>query len=249
MKVALVTGASRGLGADIARALAREGWSVAVNYAHDNDGAAKTVAAIVSAGGKATAAKFDVTDPGAVTVGVAAVVQELGPIDLIVNNATGPQGAVPIMAQTWDLYRRHLDFFVKAPLLLLQSVLPGWIAQGTGRVINIGSEVTRVGSPFDAHYVAAKSAMVGLTRSWATELGPHRITVNLVSPGWTPVGRHEGTDQADYDRHMAKLPLGRMAVPSDVADVVVFVASSAADYITGHDFPVNGDGPTPSRNS
>jgi len=240
MKVALVTGASRGLGADIARALARDGWSVAVNYAHDDDGAAKTVASIVSGGGAASAAKFDVTDAGAVTVGVAAVVQELGPIDLIVNNATGPQGAVPIMAQTWDLYRRHLDFFVKAPLLLLQSMLPSWIARGTGRVINIGSEVTRVGSPFDAHYVAAKSAMVGLTRSWATELGPNRITVNLVSPGWTPVARHHGTDQADYDRHMAKLPLGRMGVPSDVAEVVVFVASPAADYITGHDFPVNG---------
>ena len=240
MKVALVTGASRGLGAATACALARSGWVVAVNYAHDDAGAANTVAEIETGGGRAAAAKFDVTDEAAVAFGVAAVARQLGSIDLIVNNATGPQGAVPIMDQTWDLYSRHLNFFVKAPLLLLQSVLPDWIDRKTGRVINIGSEAIKVGSPADAHYVAAKSAMVGLTRSWATELGPHGIAVNLVSPGWTPVARHSGTNQEDYDRHISRLPLGRMGRPADVAGVVVFVASPAADYIPGHDFTVNG---------
>jgi 3-oxoacyl-[acyl-carrier protein] reductase len=82
--------------------------------------------------------------------------------------------------------------------------------------------------------------MVGLTRSWASELGAEGITVNLVSPGWTPVERHEGTDEAEYRRHMARLPLGRMGRVEDVAGTVVFVASPAADYITGHDFAVNG---------
>jgi 3-oxoacyl-[acyl-carrier protein] reductase len=213
---------------------------VAVNYAHDDAGASRTVAAVKAAGGRAATAKFDVTEEDAVVSGVDAAARQLGPIDLIVNNATGPQGAVAIMDQTWELYSRHLGFFVKAPLLLLQAVLPGWMARKTGRIINIGSEVTKVGSPYDAHYVAAKSAMVGLTRSWATELGPHGITVNLVSPGWTPVERHDGTEPAEYDRHIAKLPLGRMALPRDVAGVVAFVASPAADYITGHDFAVNG---------
>ena len=129
---------------------------------------------------------------------------------------------------------------MKAPFLLLKAVLPDWMSRKSGRVINIGSEVTKVGSPYDAHYVAAKSAMVGLTRSWATELGPRGITVNLVSPGWTPVARHAGTPRSEYDVFAAALPLRRMGRPQDVAGVVAFVASPAADYITGHDFPVNG---------
>lgn len=240
MRVALVTGASRGLGAEIARALAKDRWAVAVNYAHDDAGAASTVADIVAAGGKALAVRFDVTDATAVEAGVRLIGEELGPIDLVVNNATGPQGAVPLKDQSWDMYRLHLDFFVKAPFLLLKALLPDWAARKVGRVINIGSEVTKVGSPFDAHYVAAKSALVGLTRSWASELGPQGITVNLVSPGWTPVARHEGTAESEYDRHIAHVPLRRMGLPSDVAGVVVFVASSSADYITGHDFSVNG---------
>lgn len=240
MKIALVTGASRGLGAEIARALAGEGWTVALNYAHDDKGAEDTVAGIRKNGGRAFAAKFDVTETTAVRAGVNLIARSIGAVDLIVNNATGPQGAVPIVDQTWDHYQHHINFFVKAPFLLLQAVLPDWLSRRSGRVINIGSDVTKVGPARDAHYVAAKSALVGLTRSWATELGPHGITVNLVSPGWTPVARHQGTAQAEYDEHMQKLPLGRLGIPGDVAGVVAFVASPAADYITGHDFPVDG---------
>ena len=240
MRVALVTGASRGLGAAIAVALGRAGWAVVVNYAHDDEGAARTVASNDAAGGRSISARFDVTDPDDVSRGMSGSARRLGPIDLVVNNATGPQGAVPIMNQTWDHYRGHLDFFIKAPLLLLQAVLPEWRARKSGRVINIGSETTRVGSPNDAHYVSAKAALTGLTRSWASELGPEGITVNLVSPGWTPVERHQGTDGAEYERHIARLPLRRMGAVEDVAGTVVFVASSAADYITGHDFAVNG---------
>lgn len=240
MKTALVTGASRGLGSEIAYALALSGWAVAVNYAKDVEGAKQTVERIRGDGGRADAVRFDVTDEADVRSGVIRATEALGPVELIVNNATGSQGAAPILEQTWALYQGNIDYFVKAPFLLLQALLPGWLERGTGRVINIGSEVTKVGSPFDAHYVAAKSAMVGLTRSWASELGPHGITVNLVSPGWTPVARHAGTPQSEYDRHIEKLPIRRMGSPIDVAGVVAFVASPAADYITGHDFPVNG---------
>ena len=240
MKAALVTGASRGLGSEIAYALALSGWAVVVNYANDIEGAKQTVARIREGGGRADAIQFDVTDETDVQSGVIRAVEALGPIELIVNNATGSQGAAPILEQTWTLYQRNIDYFVKAPFLLLRAVLPGWLERKSGRVINLGSEVTKVGSPFDAHYVAAKSAMAGLTRSWATELGPHGITVNLVSPGWTPVERHMGTPQSEYDRHMERLPIRRMGLPTDVAGVVAFVASPAADYITGHDFAVNG---------
>ena len=239
-RVALVTGASRGLGAAIARALGAAGWAVAVNYGHDAAGAAATVEAITADGGRAGSFRFDVTSAAEVAAGVEGIAAGMGRIDLVVNNATGPQGAVAIMDQTWDLYSRHLDFFVKAPLLLLQAVLPDWRARKSGRVINIGSEVVEVGSPYDGHYVAAKGAMIGLTRSWATELGPEGITCNLVSPGWTPVERHAGTDPAAYERHMSRLPLRRMGEPADVAGTVVFVASPAADYITGQNFLVNG---------
>lgn len=239
-RVALVTGASRGLGSAIAKALARDGWAVAVNYAHDDAGAARTIDAISADGGRAAAAKFDVTKSHAVARGVAAIAAVLGPVDLLVNNATGPQGAAAIMQQSWALYAHHLDYFVKAPLLLLQAALPEWRRRRSGRVINIGSEVVDVGSPFDAHYVAAKAALVGLTRSWASELGPEGITVNLVSPGWTPVERHATADPIELEQHVRKVPLGRMGEPRDVAELVAFVASDRADYITGHNFSVNG---------
>ena len=240
MKVALVTGASRGLGAEIAKFLAKDQWKVAVNYAHDQRGADAVVGAIRASGGEALAINFDVTDAEAVAAGIARVAAELGPIDLVVNNATGPQANFAINDQTWDHYQRHFEFFVKAPLLSLQALLPQWRARGTGRVINIGSEVVSVGNARNADYVSAKAAMVGLTRSWASELGPEGITVNLIAPGWIPVERHEGTSDEVYARHTESVPLGRMGKPTDIAAMVAFIASPAADYITGQTISVNG---------
>jgi 3-oxoacyl-[acyl-carrier protein] reductase len=239
-KVALVTGASRGLGVAISAALAEAGWMVAVNYFKDDAGAERTVAEVRNSGGQAEKFKFDVTEAAAVAAGVATIVETLGPVDLVVNNATGPQGGAPIMEQNWAMHLRHLEFFVKAPLVLLQAVLPDWRARKSGRVINVGSSVVKAGSPFDSAYVAAKAAMVGLTRSWASELGPEGITVNLVSPGWTPVERHAGADPATLERHARSLPLRRLGKPADVAGAVVFLGSVAADYITGQDIAVDG---------
>ena len=240
MRGAIVTGASRGLGAEIAVALAHDGWAVVVNYAHDDAGAARIVERISADGGKALALRFDITDAAQVAEGIASARRDLGSIDLLVNNATGPQSGAAVMEQSWGLYLQHLEFFVKAPLFLLQSLLPDWRERKVGRVINIGSEVAKIGTPADAHYVAAKAAMVGLTRSWATELGPEGITVNLVSPGWIPVERHAGTTDNEYMRHVTSVPLRRMGKPEDVALTVVFIASAGADYITGQDFAVNG---------
>jgi 3-oxoacyl-[acyl-carrier protein] reductase len=240
MKVALVTGASRGLGSAIATSLALAGWAVAINYSNDEEGAARTASKIAATNGEAETFRFDIRERSAIDNALQAIRTRLGPIDLIVNNATGPQGAAAIMEQDWTTYLRHLEYFVRSPLWLLQAVLPDWRIRRAGRVVNIGSEVTMLGNAYDAHYVSAKSAMLGLTRSWASELGPDGITVNMVSPGWTPVERHESTPAEVLDRHIKGIPLGRMGRPEDVAAAVVFVASDAANYITGQNIVVNG---------
>ncbi|MBB3932250.1 3-oxoacyl-[acyl-carrier protein] reductase [Kaistia hirudinis] len=240
MGVVLVTGASRSLGAAMAKALGAAGWSVAVNYAHDDAGAAAVVDAIQAAGGKAAAFKFDVTDKASVRHGIHEIEGKLGPLDVIVNNATGPQPFIAIEAQSWDDHLDQLRFFVKAPLLILQEVLPAWKARRSGKVINIGSEVVDMGNPEFAHYVGAKAAMVGLTRSFATELGPFGITVNLVAPGFIPVARHADVTEDEREAYRRLVPLGYQGKPEDLAGTIVFLASPAADFITGQTIAVNG---------
>ncbi len=240
MEVALVTGASRGLGAVIARELARDGWAVAVNYRSDEDGASAVVDAIRSDGGRAMGVRFDVTDADAIANGLADIGKTLGPVDLVVNNATGPQPNKPLSEQDWQDYESQLAFFVKAPLLLLKACLPDWRTRGRGRVINIGSEAAQTGPADFGHYAAAKSAMVGMTRSWANELGPDGITVNLVEPGFTPVERHADVTEAELDGYRQGVPLGRLGTPEDIAGAVAFLASDRADFVTGQRIPVNG---------
>ena len=237
-RVALVTGASRGLGRHIAIRLAEDGARVCVNYAASHEGSEETVRLIRSSGGEAHSFCADITATEAVHALVSRVTAAFGQhIDIVVNNATGPQPLLTVEESTWNDYLDQLRFSMKAPLLILQAVLPAMREARAGSIVNIGSEVVHLGSAPFATYVSAKAAMIGLTRSWARELAPSGIRVNLVAPGWIPVERHEGSDTSAYE---AQVPLGHLGEPLDVAHAVAFLASAESKFITGQCLTVNG---------
>jgi 3-oxoacyl-[acyl-carrier protein] reductase len=229
-RVALVTGASRGLGAAIARKLAAEGARVAVNYFGSPPLAKALVEQIRKSGGVAEAFQADVRDEQAVADLVAQTKKALGPIDILVINATGPQPFLTIEELS----------FVKSPVLLLNAVVRSMKERRYGRVINIGSEVFERGVPQFSNYVSAKGAQLGLTRSWALELASWQITVNLVAPGWIPTERHANDPQQAKDAYTAGVPMGHMGVADDIANAVAFLASDRAQFITGQKLSVNG---------
>ncbi len=239
-RVALVTGSSRGLGSGIAQRLARDGMAVAVNDLHGDARALDVVRAIRLAGGVAEHFAADVTDPTAVEQLVAAVTERLGPIDVLVLNATGPQPEAPIVEVAWEDHLAQLDFFVKSPLLLGRALLPGMQARRFGRIVQLDSEVVDRPPPGRSAYATAKSAQIGLTRSWARELAPLGITVNTVAPGFVPVERHADVSDADRSAYLASVPAGRMGTREDVANAVSFFASDAAGFVTGQRIVVDG---------
>jgi len=198
-RVALVTGASRGLGRAIAVKLGASGMDVAVNYLNGSSGAEEACAEIRGYGSRAIAIKADVRSESEVDSLVRQAKEALGEIDVLVVNATGPQPMLPIEEQSWQSYLDQLEFFVKSPLLLVQQVLGGMRERKFGRIVQIGSEVVELGNPRFANYVAAKGAQLGQTRSWALELADTGITVNLVAPGWIPTERHTGTPQSEME--------------------------------------------------
>jgi NAD(P)-dependent dehydrogenase (short-subunit alcohol dehydrogenase family) len=239
-RVALVTGASRGLGAAIARRLAEQGAKVAVNYFGSAGRAQELCAEIRRSGGTAEAFQADVRQEEQVSALVKQVAQTLGPIDILVLNATGPQPFIPIEKLTWQACLDQLEFFVKSPLLLVKEVVPSMKERRSGRIINIGSEVFERGVPEFSNYVSAKGAQLGLTRSWAMELAPWQITVNLVAPGWIPTERHSDDPQEMKDAYAAAVPMKRMGVAEDIAEAVAFLASPGANFISGQRLSVNG---------
>jgi 3-oxoacyl-[acyl-carrier protein] reductase len=239
-RVALVTGSSRGLGKVIAQRLAHDGLAVAVNGL-DGDGQAREVArAIGDEGGTARSFAADVTDEQQVTGLVAAIAASLGPVGVLVLNATGPQPDAPLADVAWPDHLAQLDFFVKSPVLLGRAVLPGMRDRRFGRIIQIDSEVADRPPPGRSAYATAKSAQIGLTRSWARELAPLGITVNTVAPGFIPVERHAGVSPQARQAYLASVPAGRMGTPADIAHAVSFLASAGAGFITGQRIVVDG---------
>ena len=239
-RVALVTGASRGLGASIAVKLGACGAKVAVNYFGSADKAEAVAEQIRRGGGQAVALKADVRDEADVARLVRETQDRFGPIDVLVPNATGPQPFIKIEDLDWRKCLDQLEFFVKSPMLLVKETVGQMKQRRYGRIINIGSEVLEKGVPEFSNYVSAKGAQLGLTRSWAMELAKFGITVNQVSPGWIPTERHAGDPQDMKDAYAAAVPVGHMGDPEDVAEAVAFLASDAAKFITGQKLSVNG---------
>ncbi len=239
-KTALVTGASRGLGAAIACKLAECGARTALNYFGSPDKAGRVLDRIRQAGGTAEMYRADVRDESEVATLVEQASEQFGPIDILVINATGPQPFIKLDELTWRQCLDQLEFFVKSPVLLTKAVLPSMKQRRRGRIINIGSEVFERGVPEFSNYVSAKGAQLGLTRSWAMELAPWQITVNLVAPGWIPTERHTDDSQESKDAYAAAVPMRHMGEADDVADAVAFLASDGARFITGQKIAVNG---------
>lgn len=244
-KVALVTGASRGLGAAIACRLAEAGAKTAINYFSRAKDALEVKNTIEQNGGTAEIFQADVTEGTSVKALCENVVRMFGPIDILVVNATLVHVHKPIEELTWQDYLDHLHFFVKSPFLLAQQVVPSMKKRRSGRIIHIGSEVYERGIPRFSNYVAAKGAQLGLMRSWANELGPYQITVNLVAPGWIPTEMHANDPEEMIREYAENVPMGHMGEPDDVAHLVAFLASDEAKFINGQRYTVNGGNTMP----
>jgi 3-oxoacyl-[acyl-carrier protein] reductase len=239
-KVALVTGSSTGLGFAMAMSLGASGAKVALNYANNRERGEKALATFHDAGHTGALFQADVTDEASVDKLIIDVAEALGPIDILVINATPDQPQKPIEEYDWDFYQVMIDFFIKSPFLLSRAVLPHMKRQKWGRIINIGSENFQCGVPNFTAYVAAKGGQNGFGRSLATELAPWGITVNMVSPGWIPVERHENDPQHHKDAYLARMPSRRWGLPEEVGATVAFLASDGAAYTSGQNIAVNG---------
>jgi 3-oxoacyl-[acyl-carrier protein] reductase len=239
-KVAVVTGASKGIGAGIAKSLAAEGASVVVNYASSKEDADNVVAAIAKTGGKAIAVRGNVSKASEAQGVIDAAIKAYGRLDILVNNA-GVYEFAPIEAITEDQFHRHFNVNVLGPLLTTQAAMK-YLGEG-GSIINIGSGASRITPPDTAIYTGTKGALDAITGVLARELGPRRIRVNSLNPGMVETeGTHSGGFiGSDLEKTLvAQTPLGRIGQPVDIGDVAVFLASNDSRWLTGEQLLASG---------
>jgi len=237
-KVALVTGASQGIGRATVLALAAAGARVTL-AARNAEKLAGVAAEIAAAGGESLAVTMDVADAEQVKAGFKQSLEQFGRLDILVNNAalTRDGLAVRMKPDDWDaVLRTNLT----GAMLCIQQALPTMTRQRSGRIINITSVVAEMGNAGQANYVAAKAGLIGLTKAIATEYASRSITVNAIAPGFIATAMTDGLARNVKDQMAARIPLGRFGTDSDVAAAVVFLASDEAAYITGHVLDVNG---------
>jgi 3-oxoacyl-[acyl-carrier protein] reductase len=241
---ALVTGASRGIGAATARALAEEGWSVAVNYRRDRDGAQSIASSIEEGGGTALAVGADIADPEAPDEMLVEIAERLGPVLVLVNNAgmTADNLSMRLSDEDWS---RVLDVNLTAAFRLTRSTIGPMMRQRFGRVINVSSVVGLRANPGQANYAASKAGLIAFTRTVAVEVARRGVTVNAVAPGLieTQLTREitsDGSGSNGSGGLLDAIPARRTGSPEDVAACIRFLASDEASYVTGAVLPVDG---------
>ena len=237
LQVALVTGASRGIGAAIAQQLAHQGFKV-IGTATTDEGAGKigqALSAFAGSGGR----RLDVNDGPAVEALVDAITKEHGGLHVLVNNAgiTRDMLAMRLKDEDWDAV---LDTNLKSVFRMSRAAMRGMMKQRYGRIINITSVVGASGNPGQANYAAAKAGVAGMTRALARELGSRGITVNCIAPGFIETDMTAALSEEQQKALLGQIPLGHLGRPQDVAHAVAFLASAQAGYITGQEIHVNG---------
>jgi 3-oxoacyl-[acyl-carrier protein] reductase len=240
-KVAVVTGASKGIGAAIAKQLADEGASVVVNYSSSKEGADRVVAAIADKGGKAVAVKANLANEQEIRTLFAEAKKAFGKLDVLVNNA-GIYEFSPLENVTVEHFHKQFNLNVLGLILSTQEAVKHF-GEGGGSVVNISSVVSTLAPPFASVYSATKAAVDAVTKSLAKELGPRKIRVNSINPGMVETeGTHSAgiTDSDMRKQTEAQTPLGRIGKPGDIAPAAVFLASDESSWITGETFYIAG---------
>jgi 3-oxoacyl-[acyl-carrier protein] reductase len=237
--VALVTGASRGIGAAIADALARDGFDIAVGYGSDAEGAQRTVAAVAAHGRRAVALQADVSVEDEAVGLVEAAEAELGPLDAVVLNAgiTRDGLFMRISAEDW---RAVIDTNLTGAFFVSRATVRGMLRRRSGTIVAVSSVVGLIGNPGQANYAAAKAGLIGMVKSLAKEVGPRGIRVNAVAPGYIATDMTAALSDDQREQVRTATPLGRLGTPEDVAGVVAFLCSPDAAFITGSVIRIDG---------
>ena len=239
MKVALVTGGATGIGAATVEALATENIAVAIQYSSSSNEAKALSDKLKSAGKKVEIFQADLTKAGAVESLVSQVKISLGVIDILINNA-GVMSDSSIIKMSDQLWDEAINLNLTASFKLMRACAPDMIAKKWGRIINVSSQVALTGSADHAHYSAAKAGLLGLTYSAAKEYGKESVTVNAVLPGRIQTNMIAERSKGRLDEWLSQTPLNRLGRPTEVADMITFLVSEKASYITGASINVNG---------
>ena len=234
MKAAFITGGSRGIGAAAVRLFCQSGYRVAFTY-HKNSAAAMALADETGA----IPIQMDAADPAQAAAAVHRTLNDLQRIDALINNA-GASGFGPLDAISDDEWQRVISVNLSGVFYVIKAALPGMISRKSGAIINVSSVWGMTGASCEAHYSAAKAGVIGLTKALAKELAPSGITVNCVAPGVIDTGMNASLSPADLDALKGQIPLGRLGSAAEIAQTMLFLASSAAAYITGQVISPNG---------
>ncbi len=238
-QIAIVTGASRGIGRAIALELANQGADVVVNYSGNEEKAKSVVEEILSSGSRAFAVQCDVSDSDSVAAMLKRTIDEFGKVDILVNNAGITKDNL-LMRMKEDEWDQVINTNLKGVFLCTKAVTRPMMKQRKGRIINVASVVGITGNPGQANYVAAKAGVIGFTKTAAKELASRGITVNAVAPGFISTDMTDQLPEDVRNQQLSQIPLGRLGNPEDIAKVAAFLASDDSSYMTGQTLSVDG---------